>query len=192
MLQYRITHALVAGGFAVLLGLSGCSSDLSRTFGITRDAPDEFQVTTRAPLSMPPDYTLRPPRPGAPRPQEMTAAHAAESAMVPQAALTPAAGAGSSSPGQQALLQAAGPPAPTNIRSQISQDAAVAADSRSFTDYLMFWRTPTPPPGVAVDPQKEAERLRANAALGESVDQGATPIIVEKKKGIFATLFGWL
>ena len=32
--------------------------------------PDEFAVVTRAPLSMPPDYGLRPPRPGAARPNE--------------------------------------------------------------------------------------------------------------------------
>ena len=57
---------------ALLLGctlilLAGCSGDkLTRTFGLTRDAPDEYTVTTRAPLSMPPDYNLRPPRPGAP------------------------------------------------------------------------------------------------------------------------------
>ena len=52
----------VAGLFA----LAACSGDeLTRTFGLTRDAPDEFQVTTRAPLSMPPDFNLRPPRPGA-------------------------------------------------------------------------------------------------------------------------------
>ena len=34
--------------------LAGCGADTARSFGLTRDAPDEFQVTTRAPLSMPP------------------------------------------------------------------------------------------------------------------------------------------
>jgi hypothetical protein len=33
-----------------------------------RDRPDEFAVGKQAPLVMPPDYTLRPPRPGSPRP----------------------------------------------------------------------------------------------------------------------------
>ena len=71
---------------ALLLG--GCGGeDVSRTFGLQRDAPDEFQVTTRAPLSMPPDFSLRAPRPGAARPQEQTARGAAEAALVPQAAL---------------------------------------------------------------------------------------------------------
>jgi len=189
--------ALAAGGFAVVISLSACSADVSRTFGFTRDAPDEFEVTTRAPLSMPPDYTLRPPRPGATRPQEMTAPRAAESALAPQAALGPgptgsSGSAGSSTSGEQALVAAAGAPAPANIRRQIDADAAVDANSRSFTDYLMFWRTPAAATGVAVDPQKEADRLRANAALGQNVNQGSTPIIVEKKPGIWQSLFGWL
>jgi hypothetical protein len=188
MLQLRWSHAVAAGGFAVLLGLSGCSSDLTRTFGLTRDTPDEFRVTTRAPLSMPPDFTLRPPQPGATRPQEMSARRAAESALVPQAALA-SGPSGSTSPGEQALVQAAGPPAPADIRKQIDADAAVEADSRSFTDYLMFWRTPAPPPGVAVDPQKEAERLRDNAALGQNMNQGTTPIIVDKPKSFWERLF---
>jgi hypothetical protein len=170
---------------------------MSRQFGFTRDAPDEFTVTTRAPLSMPPDYTLRPPQPGASRPQEMSAQRAAEAALVPQAALQPGSGSGSASPssassGEQALLAAAGAPAPTNIRGQVDADAAVNANDHSFTDYLMFWRKPTPKPGVAVDPQKEAERLRANAALGQNVNQGDTPIIVEKPKGIINTILDWL
>ena len=96
------------------LALAGCGSgsDISRTFGLTRDAPDEFQVTTRAPLSMPPDYALRPPRPGAPRPQELSSRDAAEATLAPQAALGGPTQDGTASPGQSALLSAAGPPAP--------------------------------------------------------------------------------
>jgi len=39
-----------------------------------RVGPDEFAVESRAPLTIPPEYDLRPPQPGAPRPQEGTAA----------------------------------------------------------------------------------------------------------------------
>jgi len=193
MNQFRKPCALAASGIAIVVCLSGCSSDLSRTFGFTRDAPDEFQVTTRAPLSMPPDYTVRPPRPGASRPQELTAPRAAEAALAPQTALTQGTG-GTAAPGsgEQALVAAAGAPAPANIRNQVDSDAAVDASSRSFTDYLMFWKTPEPKPGVAVDPQAEANRIRANAALGQSVDQGSTPIIQERPKSVWEKLFGWL
>src|SRR6201992_876895 len=100
----------VSLGCALIL-LGGCATgDLTRTFGLTRDSPDEYTVTTRAPLSMPPDYNLRPPRPGAPRPQEQSERDQAAAALVPQLALS--APQGSVSPGQSALMQETGPAAP--------------------------------------------------------------------------------
>ena len=49
--------------------LLGCS-DLRRVVGLDRVAPDEFAVESRAPLTIPPEFNLRPPQPGAARPQE--------------------------------------------------------------------------------------------------------------------------
>lgn len=175
---------------ALALGLSACSGDeLSRSFGITRDTPDEFTVTTRAPLSMPPDFALRPPRPGAPRPQEQTAPNAAEAALVPQSALV-GEQSGSPSPGQEALLAAAGPPAPADIKQKVEHDAALDQPSESLTERLEFWRKP-PPPGVVIDPAKEAQRLRQNAALGQSEQTGDTPIIQRQSQsgGLLNGLF---
>ena len=42
-----------------------------------RVGPDEFAVESRAPLTIPPEFDLRPPQPGAPRPQDVTAAERA-------------------------------------------------------------------------------------------------------------------
>jgi hypothetical protein len=189
MTRLRLNPSSVRAGavLAATVLLAGCGgNDLSRTFGLTHDAPDEFTVTTRAPLSMPPDYSLRPPRPGAPRPQERSERTQAEQALVPQQALGVAAGA--DSPGQDALVSQAGPAAPTNIRAQVDQDAQLDQPGQSFTDKLLFWRSP-PPPGVVLDPTKEAQRLRQNAALGRSVDDGDTPIIQPKQKGLLEGIF---
>jgi len=49
--------------------LAGCT-DFRRTIGLEQVAPDEFAVESRAPLTIPPEFDLRPPQPGAPRPQE--------------------------------------------------------------------------------------------------------------------------
>jgi len=49
--------------------LTGCT-DLKKTIGIEPTLPDEFAVESRAPLTIPPDFDLRPPQPGASRPQE--------------------------------------------------------------------------------------------------------------------------
>jgi len=61
--------------FAGML-LSACE-DLKKAVGIEKSSPDEFAVESRAPLTIPPDFDLRPPQPGAPRPQEQSSANLA-------------------------------------------------------------------------------------------------------------------
>ena len=46
-----------------------------------RDRPDEFAVQRQAPLIVPPDFSLVPPAPGAPRPAEGTASQQALDAL---------------------------------------------------------------------------------------------------------------
>lgn len=177
-------------GLAASLPLQGCANtgdDLSRTFGLTRDAPDEFTVTTRAPLSMPPDYSLRPPQPGASRPQELSSRQAAEGALAPQTILQGTAGP--SSAGQQALVSQAGPAAPSDIRSKLDADGQLDHAPVSFTNRLMFWQS-GPALGTEVDAARESQRLRQNAALGQTPSAGDTPIIQPpKNQGLFGNLF---
>jgi hypothetical protein len=110
----------------------------------------------------------------------------AEEALVPQTALgTPQGG---DSPGQDALVQQAGPSASNQIRQQVDADARMQQSNTSFVSKLLFWQTP-PAPGVVVDPQKEAQRLRENAALGQNPDTGDTPIIQQPKKGWLEGIF---
>ena len=47
------------------IALSGCGS-LREMAGLQKKSPDEFAVSTKAPLVIPPDFNLRPPMPGAP------------------------------------------------------------------------------------------------------------------------------
>ena len=184
----RLFRSLLLGSTLILLG--GCSGDkLARTFGLTRDAPDEYTVTTRAPLSMPPDYNLRPPRPGMARPQEQSERQQAEEALAPQIALnTPTGGA---SAGQAALLEQTGPSAPGDIRRKVDQDASFAANDDGFIDKLLYWRKPNGQ-HVQVDARAEAQRLRQDAALGQGPNVGDTPIIQQKRSGWFSSLFSWL
>jgi hypothetical protein len=146
-------------------------------------------VTTRAPLSLPPDYNLRPPRPGAPRPQEQSEQKQAEEILVPQSALA-GPNTGAASPGQSALLQASGPDAPPDIRRRVDRDARMDKPDDGFIDQLLYWRKSDNSASV-VDPAAEAQRVKANAALGMSQDTGTTPIIQEKRKGWFQSLFSW-
>src|SRR5712675_1854188 len=60
--------------------LQGCT-DLKRSIGLEKTSPDEFAVESRAPLTMPPDFNLRPPQPGAARPQEKSSDQQARQAI---------------------------------------------------------------------------------------------------------------
>ena len=62
MRSFNIGGLMLLAAPAVLL--AGCkSNDIA-----DRKRPDEFAVGKQAPLVIPPDYALTPPRPGAPRP----------------------------------------------------------------------------------------------------------------------------
>ena len=67
-------------GLALALVLSGCSG-VKESLGLGKNAPDEFSVVKKAPLILPPDYKLRPPRPGAQRPTAVMPVDEARSAV---------------------------------------------------------------------------------------------------------------
>lgn len=88
---------------AALLQLGGCArGTVQDALGLSKRAPDEFAVVRRAPLIVPPDYDLRPPDPGAPRPMVGRTADQARTALTgSQAEPSPAAQAlaGATPPG---------------------------------------------------------------------------------------------
>ena len=65
---------------AGVVAVAGCT-DFKRSIGLEATMPDEFAVESRAPLTIPPDFDLRPPTPGAPRPQEKSADQQAKDVM---------------------------------------------------------------------------------------------------------------
>jgi hypothetical protein len=65
---------------AAVFLLTGCSG-FKQVVGLEATAPDEFAVESRAPLTIPPEYDLRPPAPGAPRPQDVSPSAKAQEAI---------------------------------------------------------------------------------------------------------------
>jgi hypothetical protein len=192
MRRTPILAAALAGG--LLLATSGCSG-VKETLGLTKQSPDEFKVVSRAPLSMPPDYNLKPPTPGAPRPQEGTPRDQAQQAVLGVAPdAIPPIGEGESdtaqSSGESALLQSAGASGvDPNIRQLVDTETSEdEADSRTLADSLLFWREPEPY-GDVVNATEEQKRLQENAALGKPVTEGETPTVVRRKKGALEGLF---
>src|SRR5215468_3172657 len=83
----------------VTLALGGCSA-FENLGGSKKVSPDEFKIVSHSPLTMPPNAELRPPRPGEPRPQEVTPADQAKEALSPTLA----------GRNQQPRVPGAGPP----------------------------------------------------------------------------------
>ena len=180
------------GRAALLLGavcaLQACGNEnVTRTLGLTRDAPDEFRVTTRAPLSMPAEFTLPTPRPGASRPQELSERQQAEQALVPALALENASNP-APTPGQDALVAAAGPQAAPDIRTKVEIDATQDADQRSFVQRMLFWQN-QPDRTAVVYPAREAQRLRGNAALGTDTRAGDTAVEQPRRRSFIDSIF---
>jgi Protein of unknown function (DUF3035) len=204
-LSYRLWLVLT---LMTATSLGGCDG-FYRAIGKEKVIPDEFAVVSRAPLAIPPDYSLRPPRIGAQRPQDEAPVDQARQTVFragddAKANLPPAAD--NRSPGEAELLkQADAAGATPNIRQLVDTDATSTADmSDGFIDKLAFWHSGDPklgPTDAVIDPVAEQQRLQdrkdgktAAASLPASSPLVGQPVIErtgasEKSSGGW---FGWL
>jgi len=166
--RVAVAVALTAGLGLIGVGLSGCTST-KEALGMTKVTPDEFRVVSKAPLVVPPEFSLRPPAPGEPRPQELEPESQARQALLGQRA------AEARSDGEKLLVtRAGGDKADPLIRYVVDDEfGAVAHKDPSFADRVMFWRkkgdTVAGPPTAAqagatvstpLDPAIEAQRVQ--------------------------------
>ena len=172
-----MTRTVILGSaLLVAMGaLSGCG-DLSKALGLVKSPPDEFTVVAGTPLTLPPDYGLRPPRSASDKPLGATPTDRARSAVfrLQDGKTTQVPGADDPanplSPGELALLTKAGAAdVDPGVRARVDQESKQALDqNKGFVNDLMFWRS-TPIPGLALDASKEADRLNQNAQAGNAV-----------------------
>ncbi len=186
----KLRFAARFGAAVVLLAALGGCEGVRDQLGLTKQAPDEFSVVTKAPLVLPPDFSLRPPQPGATGPQENSPRAAAREALIGGGKNGERAAQSGPSKGERALLRMAGAAQTRpDIREVIDRETAqLIADSATFADRLMFWQS-QPPPGTVVDAEKEAQRLRENLAAGKPVTEGETPTIKRRKRAPLEGIF---
>ena len=179
-------HLTFLGIAVAAVLVSGCQ-DTRRALGIDKSVPDEFAVVSRAPLVMPPDFNLRPPAPGADRPQEGNASEQARSVLVGRERIAAYRAKGFSA-GEVKILELAGSGnVLSDIRKSIEREAsAFAGEEKGFTDRLIFWREGGTD-GTPLDPVAEKKRLEDNAKEGKKTTEGATPAISKGGKvlGVF-------
>jgi Protein of unknown function (DUF3035) len=154
---------------------SGCSS-FSRAIGATRSSPDEFRVMTHAPLTLPPDYNLRPPRPGEARPGESDPASEARTALfgdnVGQQATQ----------GERAFVSAAGAAtADDNIREQIDYEAqGVVRRNEGFVNRVLAFGGSGAPAAAPLNPEQEEARLADEESIRRTTGGGQITIRRER------------
>jgi hypothetical protein len=166
--------------------LTACSgSSIRDDLGLGRSSPDEFAVVDRPPLSLPPDFDLRPPEPGAPRPQGTSTTQSASNIVFGSDSKTmPETDVSDGSDAEKSVLASAGAPnAMPDIRSVVDREAAEkVVSSRHLIDALLFWKK-DPDLALTVNAPAEAARIKEAKDKGEPLNKGATPVIEKQKSG---------
>ena len=198
--------ALIFVALAVLT-LSACGDSTKRVLGLDRSAPDEFAVVPRAPLSQPPDFNLRPPRPGADDLTTLSTREQARQAVFrgdapadasrsgtdrlrfgsgPATQAAPRESVTRNTTGESALLSRAGAlETDPLIRSQVDRESSVLVqENENFVRNLLGLSQDSP--AAVVDADAEARRIREAQALGVPPSEGAqTPTIERTGNSIF-------
>jgi Protein of unknown function (DUF3035) len=183
----RIAYLAVLAAMAA--GLAGCDS-LSEAAGLTKSPPDEFAVATKAPLIIPPDYNLKPPRAGAEPTNQVSPSESAADTLYGTQKVTAANGTLSTS--EVELLTKAGASNSNNlIRQRIAADnRAMQASDDSFTNELLFGMGSDHSGGTPVDADAEKKRLDKSRANGGTAPGPVKPAdgstTIQKDSG------GWL
>ncbi len=172
------TKYLICAAALLTLPLSGCSN-VKESLGLEKESPDEFAVITRAPLEMPSNTALPPPRLGIPRPQEKaTISQAKEAVFGEDNQQAPS----STTSVENALLQKAGThDLDPNIRSTINEETKeLKYRNRPVAEKLLNIAIGDEgASATVVDAKKELDRIKKNTEEGKNITYGKTPIIEE-------------
>lgn len=161
---------------SVALVATGCTST-SRALGLEKSAPNEFNILTKAPLIVPPEYNLRPPAIGASSAENNYTQRSAREALLGDI------DDADPSSGEIALMTKAGVNrADPEIRLEVDGINSVERKSNGFTDRLLFWQN-----GQLLDAQGNLAPLDAEneARRIESVNSatGGGDVTISKPPG---------
>lgn len=185
-----IRRSIVSGVGVCLTAfvLSACGEVRDAVYQ-SKAAPDEFAVYTRAPLSLPPDYSLRPPNPGEGPRNTLDPKGTAQQAVFGQSTTEPVAAPAGASSGVVSILERTGAlESPADIRAQIERETSILLEEDDrLADKIMFWRADEPF-GTVLDATKEQDRIQENQALGKPLNEGDVPIIQRRGQSTFDKL----
>lgn len=188
--QHWLSIFLIAGYSVLLFGCSG-GGTLNEKLGFGRITPDEFAVVEQPPLTIPPNFDLRPPQPGASPPNQVTTEESARRALYPATAMNQSSAASqtsetpSSAIEQTLLTHAKAADTMPNIRDVVDREEDdTVSGSRHLIEEMMAWRTANLPPATTLDSQREGARLREAKEEAMSPTETPTPVIRKRARGL--------
>jgi hypothetical protein len=173
-----VNRVIVATALVAAVGLSGCTST-RQALGMTKVTPDEFRVVTKAPLVVPPDFALRPPAPGKPRPQELQPESAARVALLGQRE------GEARSDGEKLLVAKAGADKADPLIRYVVDDefGDVSHKEKSFADRVMFWKagdkTAAAPAALDPDTATPVDAAAEDARIAKLT--GGKPVVIARE-----------
>jgi hypothetical protein len=158
-------------------GLGACQA-LSEASGSGKVVPDEFRVVAKAPLVVPPDYNLRPPRPGEARPLELQPDMQARSAV-----FGVQMGVTASESERELIARLGASNADPRIREILDAETGdIARKPENFADRIL--RASPASPAARPSPlssEDEAERLRAEQRAITNATGPSRPSIQQER-----------
>jgi hypothetical protein len=155
-----------------VLALAGCArGSVQSALGLGKRSPDEFAVVKRAPLIIPPEYDLRPPDPGAPRPNIGRTADQARVA-VTGSTQTPSEAsrvlAGTRPPSEASRVLAGSTTPSANAPAATARSSAAPGTAAAVADDLLAAGTRAPANGTVAAPPPTTASTQAPAPQAET------------------------
>ncbi len=177
-----------------LLAVAACSGgNVRESIGLKKNAPDEFRVLSNAPLAMPPEFTLRPPMPGAKRPQETNLEQQARDVLFNSSAQSNAAGVSKSE--SIFLSRADAQSANSEIKHLLEQEevAATTVEKKKgfFDKVASFANIKGDKADPVVSSAKEKDRIAENKKEGKPANEGEVESVQPSSGGLLNKVFGY-
>lgn len=191
---------LIVAGLA--LTATACSSEVKESLGLKRNVPDEFRVIARPPLSVPPNFSLRPPLDEEPVTKKTQMRDEARKVLISEdaqgtvgAVPTPQVTTNDPiSPAERKFLSNAGADeANPGIKNILEEENTVQPEEPEkkpgFWDKVMKRDEKEEKPDPVVDAVKESERIKANKKESKPVTDGETPTVQPGSQNILQRIF---
>jgi hypothetical protein len=193
-----------------LVALAACSGNsVKDTLGISRKPPDEFRVVSRPPLSVPPQFNLRPPSATDEAPGVAPADKQAQSIITgtapdtqtntfilspngdATAPTTLKSGAKPESPESEFLKKAGADKADPNVRNALVEEHITTQEKQEDSSWWNVMSTTPDKKESLVDAKKETQRIEKNEEEGKPVTEGETPEVKGRDTGVLGRILGY-